>query len=331
MPQAALQGVVQATGVNDLGNLASLQNTAADLNEVTLSNDGLLHGSGILKSSLSNQSGGELRTLSADWARFEGIGNVNAGEINNLSGVVDFARDAANTSTGFIGGRGLFVADGGWTNEGVMAFSGTTNLLGDINNLAGGTIVTSGGATTTFFDDVVHNGSEIRTSAGGSSVFFGDVTGAGNFTGTGIVFFEGDLRPGNSPDIVSFDGSVVIGSGANSFFELAGLDSGSFDQLLIDRDLALDGQLTIDLIDGFQLTAGDEFLIADVAGDLSGQFFGLGEGDLVGRFGRTNLFISYTAGNGNDVGLFASAVPEPGACGLLALACLGLALRRRRF
>ncbi len=325
----SLAGAVNVSGVNDLASLGALQNPATVLTDVAARNSGLLHGSAILSSALDNQSIGELRTLTGQWARFEGAGNTNSGEINNFGGLVDFGKDMTNTSSGFIGGRGQFVADGGWTNEGVMAFSGTTDILGDVINNGGGQIVTSGGTTTTFFDDVLHNGTEIRTSAGSSTVIFGEASGAGAYTGAGTVFFEGDLRPGNSPDIVSFEGDVVMGTGAHSFFELAGTDGGLFDQMLVAGDLFLDGTLSVDLIDGFLLGASQQFVIADVGGQLSGQFAGLGEGDLVGNFGGRDLFISYAAGSGQGVTLF-SAVPEPGTASLLGLACMGLLLQSRR-
>jgi hypothetical protein len=41
--------------------------------------------------------------------------------------------------------------------------------------------------------------------------FFGAQTGAGNFTGTGTVYYIGDLRPGNSPASVHYGGDVVFG------------------------------------------------------------------------------------------------------------------------
>jgi hypothetical protein len=69
-------------------------------------------------------------------------------------------------------------------------------------------------------------------------------------------------------------------------------------------------------------------LIADVVGVLSGQFSGLGEGALVASFGGQDLFISYAAGDGNDVALF-TAVPEPGAGLMGAILCSLLFLLRR--
>jgi len=59
----------------------------------------------------------------------------------------------------------------------------------------------------------------------------------------------------------------------------------------------------------FTLSLYDEFLIADVDGSRSGEFNGLGEGGLVGNYGGTDLFITYQAGDGNDMGLFAQGLP----------------------
>ncbi len=272
----AMAGNVVITGVHDVASLTALQNPAVDLSEVAAANEGLLHGSAILTSSLANQASGELRTTSSDWVRFEGLDNTNAGEINNFGGQVDFSRDMTNQSGGFVGGRGQFVADGGWTNAGVMFFTGTTDLLGDVVNDSGGQIVTSGFATTTFYDDLVHNGAEIRTSAGSSTVIAGSATGTGAYTGTGTVFFEGDLRPGSSPGQVSFGGNVVLGTTARLESELLGTTAGpGHDQLAIAGTVELDG--TLDLLPlapytdpGARGTA-DNFVII-TAGSRSGNF-----------------------------------------------------------
>ena len=327
----SMAGILNHTGFTDVSTFTNLQKNAVDVSDVTLINSGTLYGNASLGNVLINSTTGELQTTSGQQMRFAGSGNTNAGEINNFGGIVRFEQDLTNQSGGFINGRGQFIANGGLTNEGVMAFSGgNTDILGDVSNLAGGKIVTSGNATTTFFDDVVHNGTEIRTAAGSISVFFGAVSGAGDFTGSGTTFFEGDLRPGNSPDVVSFEGTVVLGSLTGMFVELAGYEFGEFDQLDIAGDLFLNGELIVDLIDGYQLAANQEFLIANVNGDLFGQFTRLGENDLVGNYGGRELFITYSAGSGNDVALFSRAVPEPGTCGFCLVAGIGLLMVRRR-
>ena len=273
----ALAGNVLLTGVNNVALLTALQNSAADLNDVVADNSGLLHGSAALTSSLNNRAVGELRLLAGDWVRFAGSGNLNAGEINNFGGLVDFSQDLTNQSGGFIGGLGQFIADGGWTNRGVLAFAGTTDLLGDVDNQAGGQVVTSGGATTTFYDDVINNsGAEISTGSGSHTVIFGAASGDGNYTGAGTVHLEGDLRPGSSPAAVSFGGNVVLGTTARLESELLGTTAGAeHDQLAIAATASLGG--TLDLVPlapyadpGARGTADDFVIIT--AGSRSGTF-----------------------------------------------------------
>jgi hypothetical protein len=279
---------------------------------------------------LQNQVEGEVRIRSDEWMRFGGVGNRNSGEINNFGGLIEFESDLTNLDTGFIGGRGQFIAGAGIVNEGVMAFSGgNSDILGDIANQTNGQIVTSGLGITTFFDDVIHNGNEIRTAEGSATVFLGEFSGAGSFTGTGSVFFEGDLRPGNSPDIVSFAGDVILGSTSRSIFELSGTELGSFDQLQIAGDVYLDGELEISLIQDFELGFNQEFMILDIGGDRFGQFDGFSEGSLVGNFSGQNLYISYARGDGNGVSLF-TAVPEPSGMLIALLATGWFGFRRRR-
>ena len=180
---------------------------------------------------------------------------------------MDFAQDLTNEADGFIGGEGQFIADGGWANQGVMAFSGKTHILGDVVNDTGGQIVTSGGATTTIFDDVEHNGDEIRTSSDSRTVIFGQASGAGPYTGAGTVYFEGDLRPGNSPGTVTFDGDVVLGTTSTTQIELGETS----DQLLVDGNASIDGDLNVELLGGFTPDHGDQFPVI-TAGTRDGEF-----------------------------------------------------------
>ena len=326
----SLSGNVNHSQFTDVAALTSLQNQAVDLTEVTLANSGTLFGSASLSSSLRNNGNGEVETANGERLRFAGAGNLNQGEINLLGGEVRFDQDFTNAESGFVGGHGTLIANGGLLNRGVMAFGSSSNVLGDVTNDASGQIVTTGGGTTIFFDDVLHNGAEIRTSAGSNTVILGDASGAGAYTGAGSVFFEGDLRPGNSPGIVDFEGSVVFGNSLLSEFQLGGIQLGQYDRLNIDGNLFLDGELTVSLIDDFHLGLNQEFLIADVGGQLFGSFDGLVEGSLVGNFGGRDLFISYAAGNGRSISLF-TAIPEPGALGILTLASsASLFCRRRR-
>jgi len=326
----SMAGNVTHTDYTDVATLTPFQNSNVDLSEVSATNSGTLYGDASLNISLNNLSTGVVETMAGERMRFLGLNNSNAGEINNFGGQIRFESILINEASGFIAGRGQFTAIDGWTNEGVMAFSGGfADVLGDFENDTGGQVVTSGLGVTTFFDDVIHNGTEMRTAEGSGTVFLGDFTGAGSFTGTGDVFFEGDLRPGNSPDIVSFEGDVFLGTGAMSFIELGGLDLGEFDRFEIAGDFSLNGALDVSLIDGFALGFSQEFLIADITGTRDGFFDGLSEGDLVGNFGGQDLFISYSAGDGNDISLF-TAVPEPGSATIIGVFLLGALLRRKK-
>ena len=78
----------------------------------------------------------------------------------------------------------------------------------------------------------------------------------------------------------------------------------------VTGDFIIDGgSLETTLIDGFKLEKGQEFIIAQIDGNVIGHYEGLEEGDLVGMFEsiyghKIGLHISYTAGDGNDISLY---------------------------
>jgi probable HAF family extracellular repeat protein len=325
-------------GISNLGTIDL--GTGLQVTGGTINNLGLLRGNGEIASRLQNTVTGEIRVGAGQHMRLSGVTSPNQGLINVTGGTFEVSRAYVNEgNSALIYGRDASLRfNGGLTNgsattRGSIGISfGTTDIYGAIDNQVRGVISVSGGANVTFVDDLTQNGRLEVVRVGNTvsrAVMFGSFSGAGGFVGGGDVFALGDLRPGNSPASVLMDGNLYFGSGTDSYFELGGLDIGQFDQILVTGELGLAGELSVSLIDGFQLSYNQEFLIANVGHSLVGQFTGLGEGSRVGTFNGIDLFISYAGGNGNDVLLF-SAIPEPGCAGLLLILGSGIALSRNR-
>ncbi|HMO16218.1 MAG TPA: hypothetical protein PKD64_19195 [Pirellulaceae bacterium] len=345
----SLAGALNHSGYTNVSGLPGLNAvTTVDMTDVNLSNSGTIFGNGTLGVSIVNTANGELEASAGERLRFAGNltnagelnafggqlrfdgSGVNSNEINNFNGVFRVGQEMVNQSSGFIGGRGQFIANGGWENHGTMVFSsGTSDVLGHVENFSGSMIVTTGGGTTTFHNNVLHNGAEIRTAANSSTVILGDWSGAGAFTGTGTVYLEGGVHPGNSPDFVSFGGNLVLGLSSATFIELGGLLDGQYDAFQIAGDLSINGSLNVSLIDGFELGFNQVFSVMQAGGATTGMFAGLGEGALVGNFGGMDLFITYNPDGGNGMSLF-TAIPEPSSAMLVGLTLFGLSFRVRR-
>ncbi len=249
-------------------------NTGMTVN-VTLgtTNQGLVTGDGEIGGTFTNAAAGELRGEPGKSLKLTGASNTNAGQINLLGGLVEYTQGLTNNAGGFISGNGTLKTNA-LTNSGTMNFSGLANIVGDVTNNAGGKIISSGGGPTTFFDDVTNNG-EIRTTSGSFTVFYGAATGSGTYTGLGTVNFEGDLKPGNSPAAVHFDGDVVLGTASTLRMELGGSTVGSqYDQINVAGKLTLGGTLEITLINGFIPTLGQSFDLLNW-GTVAGAFASL--------------------------------------------------------
>jgi hypothetical protein len=345
------------------GNLTNngeiqLASSLATVRGGTLINNSMIIGSGRIENNLQNNASGLVRSLGGDRLVFGGLTNTNNGNINATNaGQIEFRNALTNSSGGLITSQGANLSfDGGLINNGGLGVSfGTSNVFGDITNNSTGIINVSGGGQATFSEDIIQNGTMQIVKVGNttsSAVVFGSFTGSGGFTGGGDLFALGDLRPGNSPASVTYGGNLFLGSSTETFIELGGVSTGTFDQMLVLGDLTLNGSLSVSLIDGHRLALNQRYRIGDVGGNLFGQFLGLGEGARIGNFGEFDLLISYLGGNGNDITLFTapafkneipyltggvrgegdvrSAVPEPSSCMLLAIPALSLLCHRRR-
>jgi hypothetical protein len=324
-------GVI-TSGVNNQGTVRA--------NNVTIGgglvNAGLVEGSGRINADLTNQTTGEVRVGAGEQMLINGSAHSNAGRIEVIGGELEFNGALTNqlsmTSSSNITGRDATLRfNGGLTNEGNLALSfGTSDVFGDINNTKAGKIINSGAGQITFYDDVANDG-EVRTSTGGATVFFGAVSGAGGYTGTGTVFFEGDLAPGNSPALISVGGDMVLGSGSFTLMELAGLDRGSeYDAFDIGGALSLDGTLSISLLDGFNPFAGSYFDLF-AADSISGSFSQLLFPELAGGLSWNLALLTDFSGGTDYLRLSAvSAVPVPPAVWLFGSGLIGLAAVTRR-
>ena len=322
----SLSGTVFTDSTRDIRDFGVLNDQAFETSDVQILNDGVIHGNGELSGRVQNA--GTLLTQQGGQLRFIG-GATNEGLINNAGNRVRLDAGLINNAGATVIGHGGFIT-GGIDNSGLMGFSGgQTFVFGDVNNMSGGRIVADVSSTISFRDAVIHNGEEFKVGQGTIARFQDRVSGASDFTGTGIIVFEDIFAPGNSIGILSIENDVELAAGSLLEIELGGLAFGEFDHLQIAGDLEIAGSLSVLTIGGFGLNDSHEFLIASIDGTRTGEFDGLGEGDFVGNFGR-DLFISYQAGDGNDISL-STAVPEPNAASLLLLlGSIGLSRSRKR-
>jgi hypothetical protein len=140
----------------------------------------------------------------------------------------------------------------------------------------------------------------------------------GLFSGDGDLRLLGDIRFGSNNELIEFSGPVEFGDDSVSNFWLR--DSTSIDQMTFANNLLLDGDLNLIFSSAFQdsLGAGQEYILIDVDGLMTGTFDNFTEGQTVGNFNGNDLFLTYSTSRGNGVALF-TAVPEPGGCWFLAL------------
>ena len=196
---------------------ASLSMQGGTFSAATLTNSGSIGGSGRINAPLTNASDGLVSAPAGDQLLFTAASNVNQGQIELSGGAVNFTGALTNGalpgSSGLITGNGHLIVSGGLLNSGTMTLSAVTNIDGTVTNAAGGLIDAgyppAGGGTTTFWNNVVNNGT-IRTENGTFSVFYGAVSGSGAFTGPGTTSFESNLAITTNGSQETMDAPVVL-------------------------------------------------------------------------------------------------------------------------
>lgn len=318
---------LSAAAISNRGELQiGALKVAADVGMIH--NIGRITGAGRIGATLDNQATGDVQAVSGAALRFTANANANAGQINVDEGVVEFSGTLTNQAGGFIGGAGL-LATGGLANAGRIEFTRDSDVLGDIDNLPGGQIIASGHSTLTLFDDVQHNGAEIRAESGSSIVILGSLNGGGAFSGGGEFFLEGDTRPGNSPGRLEFNGNVTFGSLNTIEMELGGVTRGTeYDAIDVSGALTLGGTLNVVLFDFgdglFNPQLGNSFDLFD-AGSIIGSFAGINLPGLQGGLAWNTALLDTTGV------LSVAAVPLPASVWMLMTCVAFLARRTRAF
>jgi fibronectin-binding autotransporter adhesin len=214
--------LVEGTGVlssslpilnNGTMHLASI--TSSITGTGTLTNNGVIGGTGSILNPVQNNDGGQIQATTGSRLVF-GSTLSNSGVISLVGGEIQFGGAVTNNaSTGVILARDAILRfNGGLTNSGLLNMSfGTSDIFGQLSNASSGKMIVSGNSNATFNDAITNPaGGELRVSTGSTAVFFGAVNNAGLISGGGTKIFEGG---GSGLGGVATPGSTIVEAAAS--------------------------------------------------------------------------------------------------------------------
>lgn len=178
-----------------------------------------------------------------------------AGNISVSSGaVLALNRSDTVNFTNAISGNGAVVQAGSGTTifSGLQAYTGSTIIQA-------GELQVNGQISSS---NVQINPQGILAGTG----TLGSVAGLSNVVNSGIV------RPGTSPGILTIQGSYTQTASGTLVIQIAGRSEGEYSRLEVSNTAALDGTLSVNLLNGFEPTTGDEFVILTAPGGVEGTF-----------------------------------------------------------
>ena len=325
--RAGVLNIRNATSLGTVAGATTVANSAAlqIQNNITVGAEALsLSGTGV-------SSTGALRNISGN-NTYGGLVTLGAASrINSDAGSLSISNAGTITGDGLgltVGGEGnTSIASIIGTGAGTLTKDGTGSLtLSGANTYTGGTTVSSG--------SLIVNGSLANTAL---AVQTGALLGGSGSIGSGeaLVAIQsgGSLSPGNSPGMLTVNGSLTLSLGSSYDYQLT---SGSVlaDSVDVNGALIL-GDAALILTNLGTYVANQRFTLFAYE-SLTGTFIGLAD-DTTFTAGGGDWLINYndTTGGLNTEAVGTSyvtitAVPEPSALALLGLGTLGLIARRRR-
>lgn len=317
-----------------------------------------LSGSGVVRLGVASLGSGQPNFSATGWQNCEvnlagtvvlrtqtnsGGNTVSIGALSGTSTTAKLTGGTAGAVTWSVGAKNTNTSFSGVIENNAAVQARLTKVGNGSLTLNGASTYT--GATTVSAGSLFVNG-----SLGATAV----AVNGGSFGGTGTV--GGDVTvnaatfaAGASPGSIELAGNLNLTAASTTTIELGGTGfalngTEEYDRIKLTGaapTLTLGGgALSISLVNAFALAANEVFGIMQLedGATRTGTFAGLlGDGALVGNFGGTDLFISYsgnvsdsgapTISGGNDIVLY--TVPEPKAAAVGALGLLVL-LRRRR-
>jgi hypothetical protein len=225
---------------------------------------------------------------------------------------IKVAGDVISSDTNGITGTGAITLVGSATNTFTGLGSGTQgNLVIDKTTSTDKALL---GSSETFSSVVVNEGIfdvNGKTATAGTTINSGGTLGgSGTVIGNVTVNSGGVLAPGSGIGILNTR-SVNFANGSLFNVELGGTSAGNgigfYDQLNVTGTVTIgtSAVLNTSLFGGFTPGGGNTFIIVnnDGADAINGRFNGLTQGATVNLGSGINATISYTAGDGNDIGL----------------------------
>lgn len=231
---------------------------------------GTLTGEGTIEGPSDVFAGGKVIVESGERLTFSNSLS-NSGEIQLQGGRLDIGSQLNIATSGRVVGRGTLAAATQTVVQGdLLLTNGQTDIFGNVSSLTTGRVIVSGNADVTFWGNVTHAGAAFHVASGSSVTFF-DNAGF-SITGGGDVFFEGNVMPGSSPGVETFGGNVHFGALSSVEIEIAGIAAGTeYDRIETMGNASLEGELFVELLDGFAPDLGDVFEVV-AADSVSGTF-----------------------------------------------------------
>lgn len=267
---------------------------------------------GALNGNFSDVRGGGVSTTT--------LTSIGHGEDYRVGGVTIAANDVLT------GGRSLTVTSDTLIS-GNQSFTGETEVLAG-NLTVDGSLQTSG------------------VTVGASDT----LSGSGSIAGAVVLNNGATLAPGNSPGTLTLAGGATFNAGSTFSLEVAGINPGEYDDVLIGGDLTFEAGSTIDVtadagfafdenqtyvFDIVSLIGGSENIVDNGVdftssdGSLSLSVFDSVDYAFDATTGEVTVMTgAFAAGGGGGGGH--AAVPEPSTTALLGLGGLALAARRKR-